>query len=67
MNFRGPTAQGADIRHLASWVARVPTWIIASRSPQVAAQVGGCGFERALLRPVDVGELVSLIKQRLRV
>jgi len=29
--------------------------------------VEGHGFERIFFRPVDVGELVSLIKQRLRV
>jgi len=56
---------GADIHHLASWVKRVPTWIIASRSSGVAADLEGRGFERIFFRPVDVGELVSLIKQRL--
>jgi CheY-like chemotaxis protein len=55
----------ADIRDLASWVKRVPTWIIASRSSGVAAELKGRGFERIFFRPVDVGELVSLIKQRL--
>jgi DNA-binding NtrC family response regulator len=56
---------GADIHHLASWVKRVPTWVIASRSSGVAADVEGHGFERIFFRPVDVGELVILIKQRL--
>jgi DNA-binding NtrC family response regulator len=56
----------ADIHLLASWVKRVPTWIIASRSSgAAAADVEGHGFERILFRPVDVGQLVSLIKQRL--
>jgi DNA-binding NtrC family response regulator len=55
----------ADIHHLASWVKRVPTWIIASRSSRAAADLEGHGFERIFFRPVDVGELVSLIKQRL--
>jgi DNA-binding NtrC family response regulator len=54
----------ADIRNLAKWVNRVPTWIIASRSSGVAADLEGHGFERIFFRPVDVGELVSLIKQR---
>lgn len=55
----------ADIHHLASWVKGVPTWIIASRSSGVAADVEGHGFERIFFRPVDVGELVRFIKQRL--
>ena len=55
----------ADIHHLASWVKRVPTWIIASRSSRAAADLEGHGCERIFFRPVDVGELVSLIKQRL--
>jgi|SRR6516165_2338314 hypothetical protein len=57
----------ADIHLLASWVKCVPTWIIASRSSGASADVEGHGFERIFFRPVDVGELVSLIKQRLRV
>jgi DNA-binding NtrC family response regulator len=56
----------ADIRNLATWAKRVPTWIIASRSSGVAEAVEGYGFERIFFRPVDVGELVGLIKQRLR-
>jgi CheY-like chemotaxis protein len=55
----------ADIHHLASYAKRVPTWIIASRSSGTAADVEGRGFERIFFRPVDVGKLVSLIKQRL--
>jgi DNA-binding NtrC family response regulator len=55
----------ADIHLLASWVKRIPTWIIASRSSGAAAGVEGHGFERIFFRPVDVGELVSLIKRRL--
>jgi len=55
----------ADIRDLESWVKRVPTWIIASRSSGVAAELEGRGFERIFFRPVDVGELVSFVKQRL--
>ncbi len=57
---------GADIQPLARWVTRVPTWIIASRSPQVAAELEGRGFERVFFRPVDVGELVGLMKRRLK-
>jgi CheY-like chemotaxis protein len=54
-----------DIRDLTSWVKRVPTWIIAGRSSGVPADLEGRGFERIFFRPVDVGELVNLIKQRL--
>ncbi len=56
---------GSDIYHLAKWVTRVPTWIIASRSLQVAAGLERHGFERVFLRPLDVGELVSLMKRRM--
>jgi len=55
----------ADIRDLASWVKRVPTWIIASRLSGAAAELEGRGFERIFFRPVDVGELVRFVKQRL--
>jgi DNA-binding response OmpR family regulator len=54
----------ADIHSLANWAARVSTWILASRSPQVEARLEGHNFERVFLRPLDVGRLVSLIKQR---
>jgi hypothetical protein len=55
----------AEIRDLASWVKSVPTWIIASRSSGVVAHLEGRGFERIFFRPVDMGELVSFVKQRL--
>jgi len=54
----------ADIHFLADWTARVPTWILASHSPQVAKQLERHNFERVFFRPVDVGELVSLIRRR---
>jgi len=58
----------ADIHSLADWAARVParvpTWILASHSPQVAKQLERHNFERVFFRPVDVGELVSLIRRR---
>jgi len=57
---------GADLHNLASWMARVPTWIIASRSSRVGADLKERGFDRVFFRPVDVGELVGLIKQRLQ-
>jgi DNA-binding NtrC family response regulator len=54
----------ADIRSLADWGVRVPTWILASRSPQAAVQLEGHNFERVFYRPIDLGQLVSLIKRR---
>ena len=55
----------ADIRDIVGRVKRVPTWIIASRPFGIAAGLEDRSFERVFFRPVDVGELVSLIKQRL--
>ena len=55
-----------DLHNLASCVARVPTWIITSRSFLVVTDLEGRGFDRVFFRPVDMGELVSLIKQRLQ-
>lgn len=54
----------ADIHSLSGWVARVPTWVLASHSPQVADQLEGHNFERVFFRPLDVGQLVSLIRRR---
>jgi DNA-binding response OmpR family regulator len=55
----------ADVEELAGWSRRVPIWIIASRTFIVEKGLRGHGFEMALLRPVDVGEFVEQIKQRL--
>jgi DNA-binding response OmpR family regulator len=55
-----------DLHNLASKVTRVPTWIIASRSSLVGTDLEERGFDRVFFRPVDVGELVGLIKQRLQ-
>jgi CheY-like chemotaxis protein len=55
----------ADVEALASWSRRVPIWIIASRAFIIEKGLKGHGFEMILLRPVDVGELVDQIKQRL--
>jgi hypothetical protein len=55
----------ADIHSLADWTARVPTWILASRSPHVAKELEGHNFERVFFRPIEVGQLVGLIKRRL--
>jgi DNA-binding response OmpR family regulator len=58
----GPSA---DVEALSSWARKVPIWIIASRTYIVEKGLRGHGFEMILLRPVDVGELVEQIKQRL--
>ena len=54
----------ADIDCLMKWVTRVPTWIIASRSTQINAKLEALGVERAFYRPLDLNELVSLIRRR---
>lgn len=55
----------ADVEALSAWSRKVPIWIIASRTYIVDKGLRGHGFEMVLLRPVDVGELVDQIKQRL--
>ena len=55
----------ADVEVLSAWSRKVPIWIIASRTYIVERGLRGHGFEMVLLRPVDVGELVDQIKQRL--
>ncbi len=55
----------ADVEALSAWSRKVPVWIIASRTYIVEKGLRGHGFEMVLLRPVDVGELVDQIKQRL--
>ena len=55
----------ADVEALAAWSRKIPTWVIASRAFIIEKKLRGHGFEMILLRPVDVGELVDQIKQRL--
>jgi CheY-like chemotaxis protein len=55
----------ADVEALSAWSTKLPIWIIASRSYIIEKGLRGHGFEMILLRPVDVGELVDQIKQRL--
>ncbi len=55
----------AELDQLASWTNQIPTWIIASRNLIVEKVLKGRGFEVILFRPVDLGELVEQIKQRL--
>ena len=55
----------ADVEALSAWSRRVPIWIIASRTYIIEKGLRGHGFEMILLRPVDAGELVDQIEQRL--
>ena len=55
----------ADVEALTAWSRKIPIWIIASRTYIVEKGLRGHGFEMTFLRPVDVGELVEQIKQRL--
>lgn len=54
-----------EVDQLAAWTAQIPIWILASRSLIVGKGLQGRGFEVILFRPVDVGELMDQIKQRL--
>jgi len=54
----------ADTEHLARWTARVPIWVIAGLNLITSKILRGREFELILTRPVDVGELVAQIKQR---
>jgi DNA-binding response OmpR family regulator len=55
----------ADVEALSAWSRKIPIWVIASRTYIVEKGLRGHGFDMILLRPVDVGELVDQIKQRL--
>ncbi len=55
----------SEIDQLAAWAAQIPIWILASRTLIVGKGLKRHGFEVILFRPVDVGELVEQIKQRL--
>ncbi|MGO8792629.1 MAG: hypothetical protein ACLQVL_35300 [Terriglobia bacterium] len=55
----------ADVEALSAWSRQFPIWIIASRTYIVEKDLRGHGFEMTLLRPLDVGEIVDQIKQRL--
>ena len=54
-----------DVECLASWTGRLPVWIIAGHTSSVKGGLEGRGFEKVLLRPVDMGKLVLQIQQRL--
>lgn len=53
-----------EIEQLAAWTSQIPIWIIASRNLLAEKHLKGRGFEVILFRPVDMGELVEQIKQR---
>jgi DNA-binding NtrC family response regulator len=58
----GPTS---DVEALSAWSRKIPTWIIAGRGYVIETDAEGRGFERSLLRPIDLGGLIEQIKQRL--
>ena len=55
----------ADLEALSAGSSKIPMWIIASRAYRLEKGLLTHGFEIILLRPVEVGELVERIKQRL--
>jgi DNA-binding NtrC family response regulator len=54
-----------DVEMLSSWVKHVPIWVLAGHATGETVTMEGCGFERILYRPLDMGMLVQEIKQRL--
>lgn len=56
----------AELDQLAPQAQTLPVWIIAARNLIAASHLGGRGFEVVLFRPVDLGQLVERIKQRLK-
>jgi DNA-binding response OmpR family regulator len=54
----------ADAERLTIWAKRLPIWVIASHTSSVTGGLEGRGFETLLFRPVDMGELLRQIKQR---
>ncbi len=58
-------APSEEIELLAAWAKHVPVWVIASHSLILKDTLKGRGFQMILFRPLDVGELVEQIKQRL--
>ena len=55
----------ADVEALSAWSREVPIWVIASRTFIIEKGLKGRGFETILLRPIELGEVVSQIEQRL--
>ncbi|MGH9325695.1 MAG: hypothetical protein ACRD2B_03260 [Terriglobia bacterium] len=55
----------AELRLLAKWARLLPVWILIGHQLAVGKETGEAGAERVLYRPVEVGELVKAIKQRI--
>ncbi len=55
----------AELQLLAKWASLVPAWIIARPSLAAEIEAGEIRAERVIYRPVDVGELIKEIKQRI--
>ena len=53
-----------DVERLELRAKRISIWLIASHTSSVKGGLEGRGFERLFFRPVDMGELVQQIKQR---
>ncbi|MBI4463377.1 MAG: hypothetical protein HY647_01625 [Acidobacteria bacterium] len=56
----------AELEELAKWAARIPTWLLTSRTATPETEIAERGFERVLFRPIRLGELVSQIQERLK-
>lgn len=56
----------AEVEQVAGLARRLPVWVIASRSApgDWLQSLQGRDFEVVLFRPVDLGELVKCIKER---
>lgn len=54
-----------EVAALANWANLVPIWILAMHGSAGTASLESQGFERVLLRPLDLGKLVHEIKDRL--
>lgn len=54
-----------DVAMLSRWSKFVPIWILAGHATAQTEELDVQGFEKVLLRPVDVGWMVREIKGRL--
>jgi len=54
-----------DVVMLSRWAKLAPIWVLAGHGGAEAESLDGRGFERVLYRPIEIGELVQAIKQRL--
>ena len=55
-----------DIATLSHWSKVLPIWILAGYDTAGAGTLEGQGFERVLFRPVDIGNVVQEVKERLK-